>query len=70
MQLNYKKLAQEHAQNPELREHEEKIIDLIKNKLIDNQVLVVEGRSIGPRGGHFHIKLYGTYRFSGYHFSA
>ena len=51
MQLNNRKLAQEHVQSPELREHEEKIIDLIKNKLIDNQVLVVEGGSIGPEGG-------------------
>ena len=24
----------------------------------------------GGRGGHFHINLYGTCRFSGYHFSA
>ena len=36
-----KKLAQEHAQSPEMREHKQEIC-LIKNLLIDNQVLVAE----------------------------
>ena len=40
-------------------------IDIAQTNLIN-----LTSSSVPSRGGHFRINLYGTCRFSGYHFSA